>query len=49
MKTLKKLSNKLWAYLPAFAMVVGVMALNSACGYTYHQPEISSSLDEYRK
>lgn len=49
MKNVKKISNKLWAILPTFAMIVGVMALNSACGYTYHQPEISSSLDKYRK
>jgi cyclic lactone autoinducer peptide len=49
MKKLKTLSNKLWALIPAFAMVVGVMAINSACAYTYYQSEIPASLDQYRK
>lgn len=46
---MKKLMAKFQTILPAFALLLGVAALNSACVATYHQPEISSSLDEYRK
>ena len=46
---MKKIIKKVSAWIPAFAFVLGVFALNSACLATYHQPEISSSLDEYRK
>jgi len=40
---------KLATMLSAFAMVIGISALSSACIMTYHQPEIPSSLDAYRK
>lgn len=46
---MKKLSKKLYSVLPALALMVGVFALNSVCLSAYHQPEISSSLDAYRR
>ena len=46
---MKKLVNKFSTLIPALAFVFGVLALNSACLASYHQPEISPSLDEYRK
>jgi cyclic lactone autoinducer peptide len=49
MKNLKKLAFKLSGILPALAFLVGVVSLNSACLLTYHQPEVSSDLDEYRR
>lgn len=49
MKNFKNWASKIAAILPALAFVVGVTSLNSACLLVYHQPEISPSLDEYRK
>ena len=46
---MKKLFIKLQTILPAVALFLGVAALNSACVATYHQPEVPSSLDTYRK
>lgn len=46
---MKKFMIKVSSMLPAFALALGVMVLNSACVSTYHQPKISDSLDEYRK
>lgn len=46
---MKKFIGKISAIIPAFALILGVMALNSACLATYHQPEISSDLDEFRR
>lgn len=46
---MKKLFAKLTALIPVLAMVAGVVSLNSACIIIYHQPEVSTSLDKYRK
>ncbi len=46
---MKKMIMKLAAVIPALAFVAGIVSLNSACILTYHQPEIPSSLDNYRK
>ncbi len=46
---MKKILTKLASILPALAMIVGVASLNSACSLTYHQPEVPTSLDKYRK
>lgn len=35
--------------IPAIALKVGVNSLNSVCAATYYQPNVDSSLNEYRK
>jgi cyclic lactone autoinducer peptide len=49
MSEMKRLLAKLTAFIPVLAMVAGIASLNSACIMIYHQPEISTSLDKYRK
>ncbi len=46
---MKKILTKLAALIPTLAMIVGIASLNSACSLTYHQTEVPSSLDKYRK
>lgn len=46
---MKKILTKLASLLPALAMIAGIASLNSACSLIYHQPEVPSSLDKYRK
>ena len=46
---MKRLIAKLSAFIPALAMVAGIASLNSACIMIFHQPEVSTSLDKYRK
>lgn len=49
MKKFNKVALKLYGILPALAFLVGVVSLNSACLLTYHQPEVTPDLDEYRR
>lgn len=44
-----KIAAKALAILPALALVASITSLNSACFTVYHQPEVPSALDSYRK
>ena len=48
MKKIKTIVNKLSKYLPALALVVGVLASQSACLSYYYQPETPPQMDKYR-
>lgn len=45
---MKKLFLKISYAIPAIAMFMGVLALNSVCMATYHQQETPDSLNKYR-
>lgn len=49
MKKVKNLAAKLSAFVPAIALLIGVMSANSACLIYYHQPEVPSGMDAYRR
>lgn len=44
-----KIATKMLGILPALALVASIASLNSACFTVYHQPEVPSALDSYRK
>ncbi len=48
MKKIKMLMMKFSKFLPAIALLVGVLASRSACVVYYHQPETPSAMDKYR-
>lgn len=49
MKKMKSIVAKLSAIVPAMALLIGVMSANSACVIFYHQPEVPSGMDAYRR
>lgn len=49
MKKVKKLVAKLSAIVPAIALLIGIMSANSACLVYFHQPEVPSAMDAYRR
>lgn len=46
---MKNLATKISKIVPTLALVMGMFALNSICITSYHQPEIPSSLNKYRR
>lgn len=49
MKNAKNLFAKAAKILPALALLMGVIAANSACVIYFHQPETPSAMDAYRR
>ncbi len=45
----KKIIKKIASFLPALALIVGVIAANSACISYYYQPETPDAINAYRK
>ncbi len=45
---MKKHLAKISAFLPALALIVGILSTNSACYSLYYQPEVPSGFDKYR-
>ena len=48
MKKIKSFVTKISRFLPALALVIGILSTNSACYSLYYQPEVPSGLDKYR-
>jgi len=46
---MKRLIAKLASTLPALALAVGIFAANSACSSFFHQTEVPSAMDAFRK
>ena len=49
MKKVNKIIAKISTVLPVLALMVGIIAANSACVSYYNQPETPSAMDAYRK
>ncbi len=49
MKNIKKIVAKLSAFVPALALIMGIITVNSACVTLYHQPETPDAMNEYRR
>lgn len=49
MKKLKTIVMKLVSFLPALALITGIVTANSACVSLFHQPKIPQGLNKYRK
>ncbi len=45
----KEIILKISSLLPALALMMGIIAANSACTSFYHQPETPDAMNEYRK
>ncbi len=49
MKKIQNVIRKLAVVLPAFALAIGVMSVNSACYTYFHQPETPDEMNAYRR
>lgn len=45
---MKNYLAKISDFLPALALIVGILSTNSVCYSLYYQPEVPSGLDKYR-
>ena len=46
---MKKFIAKLYAFIPAIALLFGVFAAKSACVTFFHQPETPDAMNAYRR
>ena len=46
---MKKIIAKVSALLPAIALLMGIITVNSACVTLFHQPETPDAMNEYRR
>ena len=49
MKNIKKIVESMSAIVPALALIMGIVAANSACFTFFHQPETPDAMNEYRR
>ena len=49
MKNIKKIVARMSAVVPALALIMGIIAANSACITFFHQPETPDAMNEYRR
>lgn len=49
MKKIKVLLYKYASAIAAFAVVIGITSLDSACYLTFHQPKVPKDMDIYKK
>lgn len=35
--------------MPAFALIIGIASMNSACHTIYHQPKAPAAMEKYKK
>lgn len=46
---LKKAYSALIKIMPAFALIIGIASMNSACNSFYHQPKAPAAMEKYKK
>lgn len=49
MKKIKTLLYKYAGAIAAFAVIIGISSLDSACYITFHQPKVPEAMNMYRK
>lgn len=45
----KKIYTAALKIMPAFALIMGIVAMNSACNTLYHQPKAPAAMEKYKK
>lgn len=46
---MKKFFSRIAKMIPALALSLGIMSVNSGCGLFYYQTQPPKAMDEYRK
>lgn len=49
MKKIKRILAKFSSFLPALALIIGIISANSACVSMFHQPETPDGINKYRR